>query len=252
MLVHMNSNQFFYKDKDREESLQILGMMLELIEKCYVFGKYFFIDAFHSEEHPFLLKKGFDLMGIGMDPEDVSNILKGYIISGNYEGRELLERIIILEGIKAIQKELFISVFLERVASYFGESYQKNFWDFVNRKRKEIDGILLNDFYSEFCSSKPQIDSDVLLSRAFRSFSYNELRDLLKQVNLSDLAEALKNVREKLVIQVMDFLDRESSRWLMKELMKSGDPDSGFEKVKEAQLKILGIFASKKEIGHYF
>ncbi|EMG00278.1 hypothetical protein LEP1GSC123_2343 [Leptospira borgpetersenii str. 200701203] len=110
----------------------------------------------------------------------------------------------------------------------------------------------MNDFYLEFCSSKPQIDSDVLLSRAFRSFSYNELRDLLKQVSLSDLAEALKNVREKLVIQVMDFLDRESSRWLMKELMKSGDSDDGFEKVKEAQLKILGIFASKKEIGHYF
>lgn len=104
----------------------------------------------------------------------------------------------------------------------------------------------MNDFYLEFCSSKPQIDSDVLLSRAFRSFSYNELRDLLKQVSLSDLAEALKNVREKLVIQVMDFLDRESSRWLMKELMKSGDSDDGFEKVKEAQLKILGIFASKK------
>ncbi|EMJ65220.1 MULTISPECIES: hypothetical protein [Leptospira] len=252
MLVHMNSNQFFYKDKDREESLQTLGMMLELIEKCYVFGKYFFIDAFNSEEHPFLLKKGFDLMGIGMDPENVSNILERYIISGNYEGKELLERIIILEGIETIQKELFVSIFLEKVASYFGESYQKNFWDFANRKRKEIDGILLNDFYSEFCSSKPQIDSDVLLSRAFRSFSYDELRDLLKQVSLSDLAEALKNVREKLVIQVMDFLDRESSRWLMKELMRSDDSDSGFEKVKEAQLKILGIFASKKEIGHYF
>ncbi|WP_061218508.1 LIC10244 family PerRA/PerRB upregulated protein [Leptospira weilii] len=252
MLVHMNSNQFFYKDKDREESLQTLGMMLELIEKCYVFGKYFFIDAFNSEEHPFLLKKGFDLMGIRMDPENVSNILERYIISGNYEGKELLERIIILEGIETIQKELFVSIFLEKVASYFGESYQKNFWDFANRKRKEIDGILLNDFYSEFCSSKPQIDSDVLLSRAFRSFSYDELRDLLKQVSLSDLAEALKNVREKLVIQVMDFLDRESSRWLMKELMRSDDSDSGFEKVKEAQLKILGIFASKKEIGHYF
>ncbi|EKR63630.1 hypothetical protein LEP1GSC036_4239 [Leptospira weilii str. 2006001853] len=252
MLVHMNSNQFFYKDKDREESLQTLGMMLELIEKCYVFGKYFFIDSFNSEEHPFLLKKGFDLMGIGMDPENVSNILERYIISGNYEGKELLERIIILEGIETIQKELFVSIFLEKVASYFGESYQKNFWDFANRKRKEIDGILLNDFYSEFCSSKPQIDSDVLLSRAFRSFSYDELRDLLKQVSLSDLAEALKNVREKLVIQVMDFLDRESSRWLMKELMRSDDSDSGFEKVKEAQLKILGIFASKKEIGHYF
>lgn len=128
----------------------------------------------------------------------------------------------------------------------------KKILGFRESEKKEIDGILLNDFYLEFCSSKPQIDSDVLLSRAFRSFSYNELRDLLKQVSLSDLAEALKNVREKLVIQVMDFLDRESSRWLMKELMKSGDSDDGFEKVKEAQLKILGIFASKKEIGHYF
>ncbi|AXR67928.1 LIC10244 family PerRA/PerRB upregulated protein [Leptospira mayottensis] len=252
MLAHIRPNQLFCTDKDREQSLQTLGMILELSEKCYVFGKYFFIDALNSEEHPFLLKKGFYLMGIGMDAENVSNILKRYIISGNYEGKELLERIIILEGIEAIQKELFISVFLERVASYFGESYQKNFWDFVNQKRKEIDGILLNDFYSEFCSSKPQIDSDVLLSRAFHSFSYNELRTLLKQVSLSDLAEALKNVREKLVIQVMDFLDRESSRWLMKELMRADDSDNGFEKVKEAQLKILGIFASRKEIGHYF
>lgn len=246
MLAHIRPDQLLCKDTDREQSLQTLGMMLELSEKCYVFGKYFLIDAFDSEEHPFLLRKGFDLMGIGMDSENVRNILKGYIISGNYEGKELLDRIIILEGMEAIQNELHISIFLERVASYFGESYQKSFWNFVSQKRKEIDTILLNDFYAEFCNSKPQIDSDILLSRAFHSLSYNELKDLLRQVSLPDLAEALKSVREKLVIQVLDFLDRESSRWLMKELMKSDDSYDSSEKVKEAQLKILGVFASKK------
>ncbi|AYV55558.1 LIC10244 family PerRA/PerRB upregulated protein [Leptospira kmetyi] len=246
MLAHIRPDQLFCKDTDREQSLQTLGMMLELSEKCYVFGKYFLIDAFDSEDHPFLLRKGFDLMGIGMDAENVRNILKGYIISGNYEGKELLDRVIILEGMEAIQNELHISIFLERVASYFGESYQKSFWNFVTQKRKEIDTILLNDFYAEFCNSKPQIDSDILLSRAFHSLSYNELKDLLRQVSLPDLAEALKSVREKLVIQVLDFLDRESSRWLMKELMRSDDSYDSSEKVKEAQLKILGVFASKK------
>ncbi|EMO03345.1 hypothetical protein LEP1GSC116_0510 [Leptospira interrogans serovar Icterohaemorrhagiae str. Verdun HP] len=141
---------------------------------------------------------------------------------------------------------------MERVASYFGESYQKNFWDFVNQKRKEIDTILLNDFYAEFYNSKPQIDSDILLSRAFHSLSYNELKDLLRQVSLPDLAEALKSVREKLVIQVLGFLDRESSRWLMKELMRSDDSHDSSEKIKEAQLKILGIVASKKELNREF
>ncbi|MCG6169296.1 hypothetical protein LFX25_15755 [Leptospira sp. FAT2] len=246
MLAHIRPDQLICKDSDREKSLKTLGMMLELSEKCYVFGKYFLIDAFDSEDHPFLLRKGFDLMGIGMDAENVHNILKGYIVSGNYEGKELLDRIIILEGMEAIQKELHITVFLEKVASYFGESYQESFWNFVTQKRKEIDTILLNDFYAEFCNSKPQIDSDILLSRAFHSLSYNELKDLLRQVSLPDLAEALKSVREKLVIQVLDFLDRESSRWLMKELMRSDDSYDSSEKVKEAQLKILGVFASKK------
>ncbi|EMJ92143.1 LIC10244 family PerRA/PerRB upregulated protein [Leptospira alstonii] len=252
MLVQIHPNRFFYTDKDREQSLQVLGTMLELSEKCYVFGKYFFIDTFDSEEHPFFLRKGFDLMGIGMDSENVGNILKGYIVSGNYEGKELLDRIIMLEGIETIQRELPISVFLEKVASYFGESYQKDFWNFVNQKRKEIDTILLNDFYAEFCNSEPQIDSDILLNRAFHSLSYNELKDLLRQVSLPDLAEALKSVREKLVIQVLDFLDRESSRWLMKELMKSDNSYDSSEKAKEAQLKILGIFASKKEMNRNF
>ncbi|TGL77069.1 LIC10244 family PerRA/PerRB upregulated protein [Leptospira yasudae] len=246
MLAHIRPDQLICKDSDREKSLKTLGMMLELGEKCYVFGKYFLIDAFDSEEHPFLLRKGFDLMGIGMDAENVHNILKGYIVSGNYEGKELLDRIIILEGMEAIQKEVHVTVFLEKVASYFGESYQESFWNFVTQKRKEIDTVLLNDFYAEFCNSKPQIDSDILLSRAFHSLSYNELKDLLRQVSLPDLAEALKSVREKLVIQVLDFLDRESSRWLMKELMRSDDSYDSSEKVKEAQLKILGVFASKK------
>ncbi|EMO03346.1 hypothetical protein LEP1GSC116_0511 [Leptospira interrogans serovar Icterohaemorrhagiae str. Verdun HP] len=111
MLAHIRPNQLFCTDKDREQSLRTLGMMLELSEKCYVFGKYFFIDAFDSEEYPFLLRKGFDLMGIGMDSENVGNILKGYIISGSYEGKELLDRIVIFEGIETIQKELPISVF---------------------------------------------------------------------------------------------------------------------------------------------
>lgn len=123
---------------------------------------------------------------------------------------------------------------------------------FRKPKRKEVDTVLLNDFYAEFYNSKPQIDSDILLSRAFHSLSYNELKDLLKQVSLLDLAEALKSVREKLVIQVLGFLDRESSRWLMKELMRSDDSHDSSEKIKEAQLKILGIFASKKELNRDF
>lgn len=90
------------------------------------------------------------------------------------------------------------------------------------------------------------------MNRAFHSLSYNELKDLLRQVSLPDLAEALKSVREKLVIQVLDFLDRESSRWLMKELMKSDNSYDSSEKAKEAQLKILGIFASKKEMNRNF
>ncbi|XDD49842.1 hypothetical protein AB3N59_15955 [Leptospira sp. WS92.C1] len=252
MLAHIKPDQLNCKDAEKEESLQTLGMMLELSEKCYVFGKYFLIDAFDSDDHPFLLRKGFDLMGIGMGPDNVQNILKGYILSGNYEGKELLDRIIILEGMEAIQKELHITVFLETVASYFGESYQKTFWNYVQLKRKEIDTILLNDFYAEFCNSKPQIDSDILLSRAFHSLSYTELKDLLRQVSLPDLAEALKSVREKLVIQVLDFLDRESSRWLMKELMKSDDSNESAERIKEAQLKILGVFASKRGMNRDF
>ncbi|RHX93208.1 LIC10244 family PerRA/PerRB upregulated protein [Leptospira stimsonii] len=252
MLAHIKPNQLFCKDSEKEQSLITLGMMLELCEKCYVFGKYFLIDEFNSEKHPFLLRKGFELLGIGMGPENVRNILKGYILSGNYEGKELLDRIIILEGMEAIQKEMHISVFLEKIASFFGESYQQNYWDYVMQKRKEIDTILLNDFYAEFCNSKPEIDSDILLSRAFHSLSHNELKDLLRQVSLPDLAGALKSVREKLVIQVLDFMDRESSRWLMKELMKSDDSYDGSEKVKEAQLKILGLFASKREMNRDF
>lgn len=252
MLVHLHPNQFFYTDKDREESLQILGMMLELSEKCYVFGKYFFYRYLSFRRTSVSFEKG---IRPNEDRNGRGNCFRYF---------ERIRRFGKLRGKRTFGKDrdtrrdgsdsegTFSFRFLERVAAYFGESYQKNFWDFVNQKRKQIDAILLNDFYSEFCSSKPQIDSDVLLSKAFRSFSYNELRDLLRQVSLPDLAEALKNVREKRVIQVLDFLDRESSRWLMKELMRSDESDKGSEKVKEAQLKILGIFASKKEMGRNF
>ncbi|TGK33295.1 hypothetical protein EHQ12_00340 [Leptospira gomenensis] len=245
MLAHIRPDQLLCTDADKERSLRTLGMMLELSEKCYVFGKYFLIDEFDSERYPFSLRKGFELMGLGMESENVRSILKGYIVSGSYEGKELLDRLVILEGMTAIQKELPVALFLEKVASYFGESYHKEFWEYVSEKRKEIDTILLNDFYAEFCNSKPQIDSDMLLSRTFHSLPHNELRDLLRQVSLPDLAEALKSVREKLVIQVLDFLDRESSRWLMKELMKPDDSGESAQKIQEAQLKILGVFASK-------
>lgn len=77
----------------------------------------------YPKQIPFLLKKGLMLVISGIDLQTVTDILNNYIMSGNYEGAELLKRIIIRDGVRCIQRGDPPAVIREVLTSYLGEDF---------------------------------------------------------------------------------------------------------------------------------
>lgn len=64
-----------------------------------------------------------ELLLYGIEPLALREMLENYIIVGNYKDKELLERVLILEGILSIQMGDYPWVIREKLSSYLGEDY---------------------------------------------------------------------------------------------------------------------------------
>ena len=86
----------------------------------------------YPQQIPFLLKKGLMLVRSGIDSQTVTDILNNYIVAGNYEGAELLKRIIICDGVKCIQRGDSAAVIREFLTAYLGEDFVSEYDSVAN------------------------------------------------------------------------------------------------------------------------
>ena len=88
---------------DKKESLSTLDKILELSEKAKCSGLLSLeqeIDAVQPE----IFKKSIQMLIDGIEPESLREILLNYALCGGYKGKKLLIRILIIEGLLAIQQ----------------------------------------------------------------------------------------------------------------------------------------------------
>ncbi len=70
------------------------------------------------------LKKGISQITQGTCPELVESILKRYIIAGDYDGLELLKRLIILDGVLLIQQRENPRRIYDVLIAWLGEDFE--------------------------------------------------------------------------------------------------------------------------------
>jgi flagellar motor component MotA len=78
------------------------------------------------------LKTAIMLIVDGVHELEVKQIMQNWIISGNYRGRMLLKRILIMEGVIAIQQGSNPDYVYDLLASYFGEDFYPKYIEYCN------------------------------------------------------------------------------------------------------------------------
>jgi flagellar motor switch protein FliG len=135
--------------------------------------------------------------------------LESYILSGDYCGKELLERCIILEGVAAIQKGLHPKVAKEFLLSFLGEeSYTIFEKEFNNRSRDTLERYLQK---LEDTTAVKESQLDNIISK----MNNDEIEKFLMEINTGDLAKALKSLGGQAQIRLFNNLSQKAANALV-------------------------------------
>lgn len=108
--------------KDRQKIIQVIDLIFGFAHKSRKNGLISLEDDIPSLDSPFM-KRGLSLVVDGTDPDTVRHILRTGIYAGRFKGRELLERMVMADGISAIQAGENPDLIRVRLYAYLGEEF---------------------------------------------------------------------------------------------------------------------------------
>jgi hypothetical protein len=222
-----------------EEKRECLKLVSELIVLSKVARRNGLLSLvpYAEKSSSFLLRKGLALVVDGVNPQVTREVLESYILSGDYSGKELLERCITLEGVAAIQKGLHPKVAKEFLLSFLGEEsyaiFEKEFED----QNKDTLEMYLQSLEDATASSSKEPRLDNIISR----LKNDEIEKFLMEINTGDLAKTIKGIGGQAQIRLFNNLSRKAANAL-KDVIEDLDSLEESE-MKEAQDNALNILS---------
>ncbi len=227
-------------EDEKRQCMKLVAYLLSLAKKARTYGMLALAkDA--EETRSFLLRKGIQLATDGAKPDVVRSVLEFYILSGNYIGKELLERCLILEGVLAIQDGLHPKLLKELLLSFFGEEDYQIFESELSERQKDDLGHYLEQIeHSEAASLTAFKLSNVVLK-----LDDNMIEEILKEMNTADLARAIKDLSGKARIKIFSNMQKKGAMSL-KETLDAMQPLSKAETAEAQQVFVKTIAELKK------
>ena len=234
--------QFSQKSKcSSEEKRACLELVSELVALSRVARRNGLLSLvpYAEKSTSFLLRKGLQLVADGVNPQVTRDVLESYILSGDYYGKDLLERCIILEGVAAIQKGLHPKVAKEYLLSFLGEESYVVFEEkFEDRNNDTLETYMqkLEDPDSPLSApTETQLDTIIM------TLKNEDVQKFLMEINTADLARALKGLGGQAQIRLFNNLSPKAASALKDVL---DDLDSmGESEMKEAQESAVEILS---------
>ncbi|HEX2947114.1 MAG TPA: helix-turn-helix domain-containing protein [Clostridia bacterium] len=239
-----------YKDLicSREEKSEVLGTMdkiLELSERASKFGL-FSLEADINDVQPDFFKKSIQMLVDGVEPEYIRKILLNYAFCSGYKGKELLTRVIILEGITAIQQGVNPVIIREMLSSYFGEDYseelQKHFGLDAESQQQKIESYLAKIHEKQIYSKET-----ALLEEPLSRLDNRSLQRLLREIDICTLADAISGSGGTIQTRVLRNISIRSAISLIDELENPGT--CNILNIVNSQKKILETLVSLRNQG---
>ena len=176
------SQQSKCSNQEKRECLSLVSELIALSKVARRNGLLSLV-PYAEENASFLLRKGLQLVVDGVNPQVTREVLESYILAGDYSGKELLERCIVLEGVAAIQKGLHPKVAKEFLLSFLGEeSYTIFEKEFDDRNRNTLE-MYLQKLEDTTANKESGLDKIIL------KLNNDEIEKFLMEINTGDLAK---------------------------------------------------------------
>ena len=226
----------------KRQSLVLVSEILRLATKARNYGLLSL--GKEAEENPsFLLRKGLQLALDGAKSHTARTILELYILTGDYTGKDLLERCIILEGIIGILEGVHPKLLKELLLSFLGESAPPMFKEgFEAGERQQLES------YLKKIEKKPAAsDSSAKLGKIIATLNGKAIKGFLQIINIKDLAKAIKDMNGKVQIKLFNHLPERGASLLLEALEQSDSIEH--HEILEAQNKVVAILSELKDQG---
>ena len=229
-------------EDDKRDCLKVVETLLSLSKKARTYGMLSL--AKEAEENSsFLLTKGIQLATDGAKPHVVRSVLEFYILSGNYVGKELLERCLILEGVVAIQEGLHPKLLKELLLSFFGEEDYEIYEDELNETSKSS----LTEYLEKIKNDKADSSNARKLSKYILKLNDGAIEEFLKELDTSTLAKAIQNMSGEAKLKIFNKMQRKGAL-LLKETLEQIEPLSN-NQITEAQEGLVKTLSELKKKG---
>jgi len=229
------SQQSNCSDEEKRECLSLVSELIDLSKVARRNGLLSLV-PYAEKNSSFLLRKGLQLVVDGVSPQITREVIESYILSGNYSGKRLLARCIILEGVAAIQQGLHPKVAKELLLSFLGEeSYAIFEKKFENRNKDSLE-IYLQKLEDSGGSPGKQSRLDHILLK----LDDDEIEQFLMEINTGDLAKGIKGMGGQAQKRLFSNLSRKAASAL-KEVIDDLDSleESEIEAAQEIALNII-------------
>jgi len=180
------------------------------------------------EENSTFLKTGLELVLDGVDPELVEQTLQLLILSEDYSGSPLLERLLMSLGVLNIQGGVNPRIVISQLLALLGEEYLKRVDEFTlddkNNSYVEIFDLL---------QGKESSPESILFENKIRQYSRRDIQFILRRIEYQMLAYALYGCSDKMINIILDNLSYNNCTDVCEMLMQfnndSQNPESQLE-----------------------
>jgi hypothetical protein len=219
------------REAEKKECMALVEEIVSMANKAKRNGLLSLVHEAEEASH-FLLRKGLQLILEGVNPEIVKKTLQYYILSGKYQGKALLERCLIMEGVIAIQHGINPTVIKELLLSLFGEDNSANH----ELEYGDDRGNRLNAFFKKIETYRATTPLSAKLGHMIMQLNDQSIQKCLKEISTVDLARALKGIEGKAQIKVFKNLPKRSAAILQEtvehlDLMRESEMNDAQEKV---------------------
>ncbi len=227
-------------EEDRRQCLKWVDTLVYLSKRARRNGLLSLVQE--AEESPsFLLSKGLQLVVDGVKPEVVRNMLETYILVGDYRGKQLLERCMILEGITAIQQGIHPKVVKELLLAFLGEDGNRLYESLEgNNDRKNLE-----TFYKRIENIPAAGSLGSRLARMILELNDGTIEQFLLEINTGDLARAMKIMGGKAQIKLFTSMSAKAAHSLRDALDDLQESDES--EIIEAAQAVLEILAALQQ-----
>ncbi len=226
----------------KRQCLDLISEILFLANKARSYGL-LSLGKEAEENDSFLLSKGLQLALDGVKSHTARTILELYIFTGDYTGKDLLQRCIILEGVMGILEGMHPKLLKELLLSFLGEPGHNMYKEAFEAKEREK-----LDLYLQKIEEKPAASSSsAKLGKIIARLNGQVIKQFLQIINIDDLAKAIKDMEGKVQIKLFNHLPERSASLLLESIEQTDSIEP--HEILDAQNKVVAAISGLKNQG---